>query len=172
MTGARCLFDLCKVDTSICRAKHIFFPVRLQRSTNLPQNDTKKLTTLSPMPSKKISHAKGNPNNVAYCNVHILTSGKICDAPKRRSRFGVLKVLLTCIVGSTLGAWMSKTMVVVLDKDKPFILNDNKSDDDNDAHQNKGMANVLNGYYLANLTPPKFTTQDASKLNNAYQMPM
>jgi len=61
-----------------------------------------------------------------------LSNGYVAMEPRRNGIVDIMKVFLTCTAGLTVGAWISKHMVSVLEEYELFILEDDDDEEDGD----------------------------------------
>ena len=111
--------------------------VILSRDTRF-QNSSTNFRKLS-MSTHKIgqisSKQRVNPirfisNNFRSRNVNTLSNGFVSKQPTRYGIVDILKVILTCIAGLTVGAWFSKQMVAILEEYELFVLEEDEDEDD------------------------------------------
>ena len=69
-------------------------------------------------------------NNFRSRNVNTLSNGVVAKQPTRYGIVDILKVILTCIAGLTVGAWFSKRMVAFLEEYELFVLEEDEDEDD------------------------------------------
>ena len=60
------------------------------------------------------------------------SNGRVALAPNRYGVGDIMKVILTCTAGLTVGAWMSKRMVSILEEYELFVLEEDEDDEDYD----------------------------------------
>ena len=69
-------------------------------------------------------------NNFRSRNVNTLSNGFVAKQPIRYGIVDISKVILTCIAGLTVGAWLSKRMVAILEEYELFVLEEDEDEDD------------------------------------------
>ena len=132
MAGARGIITLGKKIASSSGSRRTCSPAHIQRTSTAAPNDSASFCTLSNNKTSKESSASQS-SNVSQRNLAtILPSGGIVDEPERYRRFGLLKILLTCTAGLTVGAWISKNMAAFLEENELFVPEDDDDDDDDD----------------------------------------
>ena len=132
MAGARGIINLGKKIASSSGSRRTCSPAQLQRTSTVSQNDSSSFSTLSNKKSN-VDSSTNQPSAVGQRNLATtLASGGIVDEPERYRRFGLLKILLTCTAGLTVGAWISKNMAAFLEENELFVPEDDDDDDDDD----------------------------------------
>jgi len=132
MAGARGIINLGKKIASSSGSRRTCSPAQLHRTSTATQNDSSSFSTLSNKKSN-VDSSTNHPSGVGQRNLATtLASGGIVDEPERYRRFGLLKILLTCTAGLTVGAWISKNMAAFLEENELFVPEDDDDDDDDD----------------------------------------
>jgi len=132
MAGARGIINLGKKIASSSGSRRTCSPAQLQRTSIASQNDSSSFSTLSNEKSN-VDSSTNHPSVVGQRNLATtLAPGGIVDEPERYRRFGLLKILLTCTAGLTVGAWISKNMAAFLEENELFVPEDDDDDDDDD----------------------------------------
>jgi len=132
MAGARGIINLGKKIASSSGSRRTCSPAQLQRTSTVTQNDSSSFSTLSNKKSN-VDSSTNQPSVVGQRNLATtLASGGVVDEPERYRRFGLLKILLTCTAGLTVGAWISKNMAAFLEENELFVPEDDDDDDDDD----------------------------------------
>jgi len=132
MAGARGIITLGKKIVSNSGSRRTCSPAHLQRTTTAVQNDSAGFSSLS---SNKTNSEPSNNQSSTVGQRKLTTSlasGGIVDEPERYRRFGLLKILLTCTAGLTVGAWISKNMAAFLEENELFVPDDDDDDDGDD----------------------------------------
>jgi len=132
MAGARGIINLGKKIASSSGSRRTCSPAQRQRTSTATQNDSSSFSTLSNKKSN-VDSSTNHPSVVGQRYLATtLASGGIVDEPERYRRFGLLKILLTCTAGLTVGAWISKNMAAFLEENELFVPEDDDDDDDDD----------------------------------------
>ena len=70
-------------------------------------------------------------SNIAIRNIDTLSTGRVASKPKDCQKFGLLKVLLTFTIGSSIGALICKKFFTFLE-DYTILVRDEEDDEDDD----------------------------------------
>ena len=135
MAGARGILTLGKKIASSSGSRRTCSPAHIQRTSTATQNDLQPSSSFSTVSgNKKTKEPLTNQSSsVVKRNLTTtLASGGVVDEPERYCRFGLLKILLTCTAGLTVGAWISKNMAEFLEENELFVPEDDDDDDDDD----------------------------------------
>ena len=100
----------------------------LQKLLSPAQNSMKSSSAFTIKSFKNNFSGDKNLCNIKSSNVE-LSTGKVLDAPKQFVTLGLLKITFTCIAGLTVGSWMSKAMVAVLEDYELYIHEEGDDDD-------------------------------------------
>ena len=65
-------------------------------------------------------------------HINKLSNGHVAMEPIRYGIMDIMKVFLTCTAGLTVGAWISKHMVSLLEEYELFVLEDDDDEEDDD----------------------------------------
>ena len=65
-------------------------------------------------------------------HINKLSNGHVAMEPIRYGIMDLMKIFLTCTAGLTVGAWISKHMVSLLEEYELFVLEDDDDEEDDD----------------------------------------
>ena len=102
----------------------------LQKLLNPAQNNISSSSAFSITSCQNNFSGENNLYHIKNSNAKLSTV-KILDEPKRYGAFDLLKITVTCIAGLTVGVWMSKTLVAILEEYELYI-HEGEDDDDYD----------------------------------------
>ena len=71
-------------------------------------------------------------NNIGYRSLTTLSNGRVAHQPTSYGVGDLIKVILTCTAGLTVGAWISKSMVSILEEYELFAPEEEEEDEDDD----------------------------------------
>ena len=100
--------------------------VKFQRLSILCQRST--ISTSQPNYTSSGLLLKDLKNN----RIDKLSNGHVAMEPIRYGIMDIMKIFLTCTAGLTVGAWISKHMVSVLEEYELFVLEDDDDEEDDD----------------------------------------
>ena len=105
---------------------HQFSSTKLRRSTASSQI-CRKTPSWQTMDSKTVS--SGTTGTRCFSSS---SNERVAHAPNRYGVGDIMKVILTCTAGLTVGAWISKRMVSILEEYELFVLEEDEDDEYDD----------------------------------------